>query len=433
MSDTTRNNSWRICGARILDPVAGTDSVRDIGIVDGVISSELPAAAPLIDAHGLVLVPALIDLHVHLREPGNETAETVASGIKAAARGGFGTIVAMPNTTPATDTADRVTWLIAKAAHCGLVDVLPSGCITIGRKGRALADLQSMAKAGAVAFTDDGSTVPDAALMAAAMAASAHCGRPLMDHALDPGLAGQGAMHEGEWSRRWNLPGISSESEFTIVARDIELGRTTGCHVHIQHVSTRESVDLIRKARAAHLMVTAEATPHHLALTDADVRPDNPAAWKMNPPVRTAADREALIEAVCDGAITCFATDHAPHTPASKSLPFAEAAFGVVGLETAVGITYTELVLNRGLSIIEWLKRWTVGPAGVIGLPPPRLVAGCTASLTLLDLAHEWTVDPARFVSCSRNTPFAGRRLIGRAVATFNRGISAWNGSHMCI
>ncbi|MBN1671416.1 MAG: dihydroorotase [Kiritimatiellae bacterium] len=425
-----RKDCWYIRGARVLDPHARRDETADLYINAGRIAP-LPPAPPrgagLIEADGLVAAPGFIDLHVHLREPGGERAETVETGTRAAARGGFTRVVAMPNTNPPLDSPDRIEWLLRTAAQHPQAAVLPAGCITRGRQGRALADLPALARAGCVAFTDDGATVPDPALMREAMRIAARLQLPVMDHALDARLAGDGVMHDGPRAARLGLPGIPANAEAAIVERDIRLAQETGARVHIQHVSAEEAVRHIRAARAAGLPVSGELTPHHLALTDAAVSPGDTNA-KMNPPLRTQRDREALVAAVLDGTLDTFATDHAPHPAEEKGKGFAAAPFGVVGLETAIGVTYTELVHSRLMPLADWVIRWTTGPARVLGLPPPSLEPGQTADLVLLDLDSSWRVDPAVFLSKSRNTPFAGRRLVGRAVCTLRNGCLSWDG-----
>lgn len=419
------NNTFSIKGVRILDPAAGIDAIRDLFIENGRFSeapSPLPPGTRVIDGRGLAAAPGFVDLHVHLREPGHEAAETVATGCLSAARGGFTTIVAMPNTNPPLDSAAEVLALDARARAANLVHVLAAPCITRGRAGHEVADLAAMSGAGAVAFTDDGCTVSNTAIMETAMRAAAGLHRPIMDHALDPRLAGHGVMHEGRYSEKLGLQGIPSEAETVIVARDIELSRKTGCAMHIQHLSAAGSVELIRAARRNGLPVTAELTPHHLALTDAQVDPVRPECHKMNPPVRSEADREALVGGLLDGTISCFATDHAPHTAATKANGFRTAPFGVVGLETAIGVTYS-LLVNKGLmSALDWVARWTTEPARILGRPAPTLAHGAPADLVLLDLDSEWVVHAAEFASKSRNTPFEGWPLTGRAVMTFCDG-----------
>lgn len=422
------SNTIHIRGGRIVDPAANRDEPGDLFIRNGLIADAPPVPPPdteRIDARGLVVVPGLIDLHVHLREPGGEDSETIETGSRAAARGGFTTVVAMPNTRPPLDAPERVAFVKERGDQIGLVTVIPTGCITRGREGRALADLSALVKAGAGALTDDGSTVPSDDLMRNAMLAAFELGVTLMDHAEDRDLERKGVMHQGDFSKHWNIRGIPSEAEVRIVRRDIELARQTGCRLHIQHVSAAESVVLIHKARQLGGPVSGELTPHHLALTDADVRPGD-ANFKMNPPLRAAGDRAALIAGVCDGTLQAFATDHAPHTASSKALGFLQAPPGIVGLETAVGITYTDLVLKNLMSLADWVRRWTVGPARVLGIPEPGLRPGAVADVSILDLDSEWVVRPEAFLSKSRNTPFGGRRLVGRAAYTIRHGVVTW-------
>jgi len=419
--------SWRIRGGRVVDPHRGCSEDADLDIVDGRIAVPGSASSgdPLIDARGMTVVPGLMDLHVHFREPGDDAAETIASGSQAAARGGFTTVVTMPNTTPATDSAEMIRYVLEQAHCAGHVRVLPSGCITRNRQGGALADLSAMRAAGAAAFTDDGATVADDRLMQDAMIVARDLGVMVMDHALDPALSGSGVMHEGDFSRKYGLPGVSVTAETRMVARDIACAAQTGAAVHIQHLSCAESVALVRRAQQRGVKVTAEVTPHHLALCDADIDPAN-ADYKMSPPLRTAADREAVVAAVAEGVIAAFATDHAPHTATAKARGFARAPFGIVGLETAVGVTYTVMVKSGRMSLLEWLRRWTTGPAGMLGMNPPSLAVGAPADIAVLDLCNEWTVCAADFASRSRNTPFEGWRLTGRAIHTFMDGCATW-------
>lgn len=417
-----------IRGARLLDPSAGRDAEGDLFVADGRIAP-VPAAPPadarIIEAGGRALAPAFIDLHVHLREPGNDAAETIASGALAAAAGGFGAVVAMPNTNPPMDDPALVRAAIDKAAAAGFARVWPSACLTAGRAGAAAADLEALAAAGAAAFTDDGTTVTDDAVMREAMRRAAALKIVVMDHAQDHAAEKHGCMHEGAVSRRWGLPGIPSDAETRIIERDIRLAAETGCALHIQHISSRGGVELVRQARARGLRVSAEATPHHLALCDEDMKPGD-ANYKMNPPLRSKADRDALVAAVLDGTIACLATDHAPHTAESKARGLLHAPFGVIGLETAAGVTYDVLVRDRSMPPLDWVRAWTAGPAAVLGRPAPSLAPGAPADLVMLELGCPWDVDPARFLSKSRNTPFAGRRIHARAVCTIVGGRVAW-------
>jgi dihydroorotase len=416
---------WLIRRARLLDPALGSEKAGDLFIEDGHVAplpSRRPSGVEIFDAEGRPLVPALMDLHVHLREPGDEDAETIASGLRAARAAGFGGVVAMPNTRPPADTPDRVREILARAAAVrGGASLWPAACLTRGRAGGAVADLEALAEAGAVAFTDDGATPSDSAVMREAMRRAAALGRPVLDHAEDPALERAGVMHAGAAARRHGLPGIPAEAETSMVERDIALARETSVRLHIQHVSTAGGVESIRAARAEGWPVSAEATPHHLALTEADVRPDD-ANYKIHPPLRSVEDREALIQGVLEGAISCLATDHAPHTRAAKGQGFLTAPPGVVGLETAIGVTWTHLVVERGMAPIEWLRRWTAGPAEVLGRSPPSLQPGAPADLVLLDVETPWTVRPEEFLSKSRNTPFTGRALKGRALAVWMGG-----------
>ncbi len=413
-------DAYIIKGGRILDPANDRDETNDLYIIDGLISTNRPSEQlnPItIDATGKIVCPGLIDLHVHFREPGNEDAETIETGAKAAAAGGFTTVVTMPNTTPAIDSPERIQAILTQAEHLGIVKILPAACITAGRQGVSAADLSAMKDSGAIAFTDDGSTVADDQLMQEAMATAAKIAMPIMDHALDPAIAGNGVLREYPAAINAGLPCIPAEAEIQAVERDIRLAEQTGCSVHIQHISTKETVNLIRSAIDRGIKISAEATPHHLALTVDDIQLDN-TDFKMNPPLGTAEDRQAIIDGINDGTIQAFATDHAPHTKDKKNIGMLNAPFGIVGLETAVGVTYTTLVKNGAMTINTWLKRWTTGPANILGIEQPSLAPGKPANLTILDLESEWRVDPSKFQSKSHNTPFAGTFITGRAICT---------------
>jgi len=421
-----------IQGARVIDPAAGLDRTMNLLVEEGILKPAPPTpppGIPVLTGDGHVVTPGLIDIHVHLREPGGEQAETIETGSRAAARGGFTTIVAMPNTTPPLDTPELTRWVLEQGRAAGHAQVLPAPCITVGRAGLAVADLRAMAEAGAAAFTDDGCTVQDDAVMAEAMRLARELDVTIMDHAQDRNIELQGGvMHEGEVSRRFGLPGIPTLAEARTIARDIRLAEETGCAVHIQHVTSREGVDEIRAARQKGLRVSGELSPHHLALADTDIDADD-ADYKMNPPLRSEEDREALRAALLDGTLELFATDHAPHPAARKAEGFLTAPFGVVGLETAVGVTYTELVAPGLMDLRTFVERWTVKPARVLGLAEPTLREGAPANLTVLDLHSPWVVQPEAFASLSRNTPFKGRTLTGRAVLTCCNGITTWQSS----
>ena len=424
------STSWIVRNGTLLDPATGVQERGDLFIADGHSVDSAPQRAREIDASGLTVMPGLIDVHVHFREPGHEGTETIATGSHAAARGGFTTVVTMPNTRPSVDTPEQVRFQLERAAAAGAVELLPSACITRERRGGELADLAGLHRAGAAAFTDDGSTVADDALMQRAMERSAELGVPIMDHALDPILAGRGVLHDGEAAQRLGLPGIPAEAEDKIVARDIELAASTGCAMHIQHVTSGTSARLIADAAARGLPVSGEATPHHLALSDADITTDD-GNFKMNPPLRSPADREALIQGILDDSLSVLATDHAPHLESLKAKGILKAPFGVVGLETAIGVTYQVLVVERGMNVLDWLRRWTAGPAALLGRPCPSLAPGSRADIVLADLQSEWVVNPSEFLSLSLNTPFAGRHCRGQAVLTLKSGRITWAGVDM--
>ncbi len=419
------DGSWLIQGGRVLDPASGRDEVADVQVLDGRIAlptDRLPAGHRLFDARGRIVMPGLWDIHVHFREPGNPAAETLATGARAAARGGFTTTLAMPNTRPPLDTPSRVADHVARAHAVDACQVLTSAAVSVDRAGRELADLEGMAAEGAVAFTDDGAAIATPDLLRKALRRAKSLNMAVLDHALDP--AAKGVMHEGTRSRSLGLSGIPSEAEIAIVRRDVAATAEIGARLHLQHLSTAEAAALVRQARADGLPVTAEATPHHLALTDEDVSANDP-NFKMSPPLRSARDRDALRAAVAAGHIQAFASDHAPHLK-DKGQSLASAAFGVVGLETAVGVTYTVMVRSGLMTELEWARRWTVGPAAVLGAPPPDLAPGSPANLTILDLATPWVVRAEDFLSQSRNTPFEGWTLYGRAVLTLRLGRAAF-------
>lgn len=412
-----------IRGGRLLDPHNNRDEVADLYIENGRIQAvpEQFEGVRVLEAQGCLVTPGWIDMHVHLREPGGEEAETIETGGLGAARGGFTSVVPMPNTTPPTDTPERVREILAKAQVAGHVRVLPSACLTQQRGGRTVSDMPALFEAGAIVFTDDGCTPPSEEVMKAAMQAAAKIPCPVVDHAQDPEAEKKGVMHEGKYSERFNLPGIPTEAELRIVARDIRLAQETGCHIHIQHVSSGAGVELIRRAQQSGLPVSGEATPHHLTLCDADIDPNN-ADYKMNPPLRSKKDREAIREGLADGTLSVMATDHAPHPAAKKALGFVEGPFGILGFETAAGVTYTELVLPGHLDLMTWVARWTTGPAAILKRPVPSLAIGAVADVAVFDVDTPWIVDPETFASKSTNTPFAHKGLRGRARWTILEG-----------
>ncbi|MGI5869807.1 MAG: dihydroorotase [Kiritimatiellia bacterium] len=401
---------WQIKGARLLDPASGTDRVGDLFAANGRFVETLPPGADVfeVNGEGMIALPGPIDLHVHFREPGGEQSETIVTGSSAAFKGGIATLVTMPNTLPPVDTPEAVRYQAqAPLFPIGGLRILPSACCTRGRAGREPADLAALAAAGAVAFTDDGSMVDDAEVMETVMRRAAALGKVVMEHAVVPSIAGAGVIRDCPAARQLGLAIFPPEAEVDAVARDIDLCRRTGCALHVQHLSCAGSVELIRAAQREGLPVTAEATPHHLMLAAEDI-PGDDANWKMNPPLGTRQDVEVLRQAVLEGVIRCFATDHAPHAPALKAKGFAAAPFGVIGLETALPATWTAMVEACGMAPLEWARRWICGPAAVLGIPAPSFAIGAPACAAMV-YPESWTFGEEDIVSKSRNSPFVGR------------------------
>jgi dihydroorotase len=379
------------------------------------------AHARVVEARGAVVAPGLVDVHVHLREPGQSAKETIASGTRAAAAGGFTCIACMPNTEPVVDTPAWVEWIRHRAESAANCRVLPIAAVTLGQKGEQLAPLEALARAGAVAFSDDGRPVTSAAMMRRALEYAKPTGLPIICHEEDPTLKGDGVMNEGFTATRLGLRGIPAVAESVMCRRDADLAELTGGRVHFAHLSCAQSFDALRDAKRRGLAVTGETCPHYWVLTDEAVG-DYDTHAKMNPPLRSEADREACIAAIADGTIDCFATDHAPHTADEKSRPFTDAPFGIVGLETALALTLTHLVQPGHITMTRALELWTEAPRRAFGLPQVTVEAGSPADLLLFDPDAEWTVDPEAFQSKGRNTPFTGWRLKGRVLATLLAG-----------
>ena len=419
--------SLLIRNGRVVDPAGGTDAVADVLIADGRIQKvgralKAPAGAELIDATGKVVCPGFIDIHVHLREPGFEYKETIASGTRAAAAGGFTAVACMANTFPVNDNRAVTDYILARAKVEGVVRVYPIGAVTRNLEGRQLAELAEQAEAGCVAFSDDGKCVMNAELYRRAMEYALPFGTPIISHAEDCHLSHGAHMNEGLVATELGLSGQPGAAEDVMVARDIILAELTGAHLHIAHISTAGAVRLVREARARGVRVTAEVTPHHLVLTDEAVRSYDPNC-KMAPPLRTKRDVEACLEGLIDGTIECVATDHAPHATSEKEGEFAEAANGIVGLETAVPILLDRLVRPGVVDLPTLVARLSTGPARLLNLPGGSLAPGAAADVTLLDLERAFTVDPAAFQSRSRNTPFAGFTGTGAPWMTLVGGV----------
>ena len=420
-------------GGRVIDPSTGIDAVGDVLLRDGKIESagtkiSTPDGAEVMDCTGLVVSPGFIDVHCHLREPGREDVETIATGARAAAAGGITAVCAMPNTDPVTDNQAAVGFVLKQGRAADASRVYPIGAISIGQKGERLAEFGEMVGAGAVAVSDDGKPVVSSQLMRTALEYARAFGIPVADHCEDPTLAEGGAMNEGIVSARLGLRGIPNEAEEIMAIRDILLARLTGGHVHLCHMSTKGSVELIRWGKDRGIRVTAEACPHHLSLTEDAVEGYNTHA-KMNPPLRRLADVEALREAVRDGTIDVLATDHAPHHYDEKARAFADAPNGIVGLETALAVNITWLVKPGILSVPLLIDKMSCAPAKLFGLPGGTFKRGAIGDVTVFDPTREWKVDPAGFRTKGRNTPYAGQTLTGRTALTVVDGRVVFRGA----
>jgi dihydroorotase len=416
-------------GGRLVDPASGHDGVADV-LLDGAVVAEVgpgleAAGAKRVDCGGLVVCPGFVDLHVHLREPGREDAETIETGSRAAALGGYTAVCPMPNTDPVADNAGVVEMVAARGREVGLVDVFPVGAVTLGQRGAELAELGAMARSAAAVdcFSDDGHPIREARLLRLALEYARAFGAVVADHAEDASLTDGAQMHEGEVSAMLGLAGWPAAAEEMVVARDLLLAELTGGRLHLCHLSTGGAVELVRAAKARGVRVTAEAAPHHFTLTDEAVRSYDP-VFKVNPPLREKADVEAVRQGLADGTIDAVATDHAPHAREDKEVEWSAAPPGMLGLETALGLTLTELVGPGYLELPAAIERLTAGPARCRRLPGHGgpVTPGAPANLTVLDPAARWTVDRAGLASRARNTPFHGRELTGRVVHTLLRG-----------
>lgn len=414
---------------RVVDPANGVDEVRDLLVVDGKIaepSTPVPGSpVEKMDARGLVVCPGLIDMHVHLREPGRSDKETIESGTCAAARGGFTSVVCMPNTDPPADNAGTVEYIKARAREKGSVNVLPTGAITVGLKGEQMAEIGSLKSAGVVAVTDDGHCVQNNEIMRRAIEYARMFELPVLDHCQDYPLSSEGVMNEGYWSMTLGLRGWPAIAEEIIVSRNCLLAEMCDWKVHMQHLSSTGSVRILREARQRGARVSGEVCPHHIALTDESLKAFD-TNMKMNPPLRAQRDVDGLLQGITDGVIEILASDHAPHCSFEKEVEFDDAPFGIVGLETELGIFLTKLVHGNVISLPRMIAMLTINPAKLLGLDRGTLSVGAPADITLLDPDREWRVDSAAFASLSRNTPFHGWSLKGKAVATIVGGRVVW-------
>lgn len=418
----------RIINGRVIDPANQRDAIGDIFVSDGKLVANLPEGdVETIDATGLVVAPGLIDIHVHVREPGQSHKETIASASRAAAAGGFTSIVTMPNTSPTADSAATIAWIRAKAKSESCVNVFCTGAITKGLKGEELAPFGSLLAAGIVAITDDGRCIQNHEVMRRAVEYAGMFGLPVMDHCQDVSLVGEGVMHEGEWSLRLGLPGWPRIGEEVIVARNIQLAELCQSPVHCQHISSGGSVRLLREARARGVPISGEVCPHHIALTDASLAHFD-SNFKMNPPLRAPEDVEAIIEGIADGTLTILCSDHAPHAAYEKEVEFDQAPFGITGLETEFSIFCDLLVHKRSaISLHRLIELYTTEPAKLLRIDRGTLSPGTPADVTLIDPELEWTFDKSRSLSLSHNTPFDGHSWKGRAVRTIVAGETVWS------
>jgi len=419
------NSAIWIKNGRVIDPKNKRDEQDDIFVVDGKIadrpSKGILTAAKIIDASELIVAPGLVDLHVHFRVPGETHKETIFTGTSAAAAGGFTSVVCMPNTSPPADTAGTIQFIKDAIKREAVVNVFPTGCITVGMEGQRLAPTGSLSRAGAVAISDGGHCIQNHGLMRRAAEYANMFGVPVIDHCQEHSLSGDGVMNEGFVSMKLGLQGIPREAEDLIVSRNVILATKTGAHIHLQHISSESAVEIIRRAKARGVRVTAEATPHHIALTDSEIESFNP-NFKMNPPLREEADRIAILDGLADGTIDCVATGHAPHSDYEKDVEFDYAPFGVIGLETALSVSLQQLHTSKRLSLSDTLALLTYRPAEILGLDKGTLSVGADADICVFDANEAWIPETHSLLSKSSNSPWIGRELRGKTKTTLVGG-----------
>ena len=414
-----------IKNGRVIDPASNTDDIRDILVEDGVIAEVAKdidkAADTVIDAKGCMVMPGLVDLHVHFREPGFEHKETIRTGARAAARGGFTTVCPMPNTKPAIDSVEMVRYIIDKAKEVTDINVLPIAAITAGQDGEYITDFEKLKENGAVAVSEDGKSVMNARVARQAMRLAAEVDIPVFAHCEDKNLVARGVMNAGEKAKEMGFYGIMNAVEDVIVARDILLAKNTGARLHLCHCSTKDSVRMVELAKKEGLQVTAEVTPHHFTLTEDAITSDD-ANFKMNPPLRKQEDVDELKEGLSSGIMDCISTDHAPHGKEEKDQSMLKAPFGIVGLETSFALGYTELVDKGVLTLSQLVEKMSVNPAKVLGIDKGNLAPGKAADIVIADITKEYKIDSSKFVSKGKNTPFDGKKVKGRVITTIVDG-----------
>ena len=414
-----------IRGGFVVDPDTGEEGIRDILVTDGIITKCAPSlgdkADEVIDAAGLTVLPGLVDLHVHLRDPGQTYKEDVGSGARAAARGGVTALLAMPNTRPVMDRVERISYVENKARSLTKLRIFQSSAITKDMRGEELVNIEEICRHGVMAFSEDGKSVMNAALMKDAMERIAACGGLICDHCEEIGMVRGGVMNDDENAARLSLPGISNAVEDVIAARDAILARASGVRLHLCHCSTADSVKIIAGAKAEGVRISAEVCPHHLILSSDDIPEDN-GNFKMNPPLRSRKDIEALREGLRNGTIDCISTDHAPHSEEEKSYGFMQSPFGIVGIETSAALIYTELVKGGVLTLMQMAEKMSLNPARILGVPGGSLKEGSAADIAIFDFEESYVIDPLEFASKGRNTPFAGKRVYGRTKYTIVGG-----------